>query len=98
MEVDGHEGVEGGGEEEGLGGGGRAEVLLRRERGGTGGGAEGGGSGRREGGEPVHGRQPGAPHRPRHRSAVSEPAGGGFSIRSSVRQVSAELPIRYHLD
>ena len=66
LEVDGREGVEGGGEEEGLGGGGRAEVLLRRERGGTGGGAEGGGSGRREGGEPVHGRQLGAPHRPRN--------------------------------
>jgi hypothetical protein len=26
-----------------------------------------------EGGESVHGRQPGAPHRPRHRSAVSPP-------------------------
>ena len=49
---------------------------------------------RREGGEPVHGRQPGAPHRPRNRPAVSETAAGGVSIHSSVRPVS----VRYHLD
>jgi hypothetical protein len=82
LEVDGREGVEGGGEEEG--GGGRAALLVWRERwaAGAGGEAEGG----REGGEPVHGRQPGAPHRPRHRPPVSEHAD---PIPSSVRPVPA---------
>jgi len=83
LDADGREGVEGGGEEEGeLGGGGRTPVLVQREH-WAGGGAEGGRSGR-EGGEPVHGRQPGAPHRPRHRPPVS------VLIPFSVRPISAE--------
>lgn len=89
LEVDGGQSVEGGGEEEGLGGGGRPAVLLQQQRGGaSGSGEEGGGKRRREGREPIHGRQPGAAHRPRHRPAVSEPDGGSFSIRSSVPAVS----------
>ena len=73
---DGHEGFKGGGEEEDRSGGDRREQRLRRlcPRRGGGGGEERAWRRRRRGdeaGEPVHGRQPGAPHRARHRSAVS---------------------------
>jgi hypothetical protein len=65
-----HEGAEGGCEE-GCGGD-RAPTLLRRGRCRVrADGERRGRRRRREGGEPVHGRQPGAPHRPRHRSPVS---------------------------